>query len=94
MRTLVLMAALALACDDGADSDTDAPLPAEEPRAVEMLQGALAISDHDTALEILTGMSDAQRQEPEVLGLRIQLAEATGKKELAQRLRDELENSR
>lgn len=57
----------------------------------DLLEGALAIGDHAEALSILTGMSDAEREQPEVLRLRLTLAEATGKTEIARELRHKLE---
>lgn len=56
----------------------------------DLLEGAIAIGDHEAAIEILTAMSDAERATPEVLKLRISLAEASGKTELAQQLKAQL----
>lgn len=64
------------------------PLEPGDVPAADLLEGAMAIGDHESAAEILAGMSDAERREPEVLKLRILLAEATGKTELAGRLRE------
>lgn len=61
--------------------------------AADMLEGAVAIGDHETALEILQTMSDEERLTPPVLRSRIALAEATGKSELASHLK-ELLNAR
>lgn len=66
------------------------PLSGEEPDIKTRLEGALAIDDHTSAVEILGEMDDALRDSPEILRLRIQLAEATSKGELARRLRDRL----
>lgn len=56
----------------------------------DLLEGSIAIGDHEEAIEILTRMSDAERSTPEVLKLRIALAEASGKAELAEQLRAQL----
>lgn len=61
-----------------------------EPGSIEptdLLEGAIAIGDHETAVEILSAMSEAERAAPAVLKLRIALAEATGKTELAGQLK-------
>lgn len=58
--------------------------------AGDFLEGALAIGDHDTAVEILAAMSDTERDAPAILKLRIELAEATGKMDLAAQLKTKL----
>lgn len=68
----------------------NAPLEAASPGAAVLLEGALAIGDHASAVEILESMDDSQRRQPETLRLRIALAKATGKEELARRLEAEL----
>lgn len=68
----------------------DTPLDPVSPGAAELLEGALAIGDHASAVEILESMGDSERRRPEVMNLRIALAKATGKEELARRLADEL----
>lgn len=68
----------------------DKPLEPGLIAAADLLEGAIAIGDHEAAIELLTGMSDAERSSPEVLKLRITLAEASGKTELAEHLRTQL----
>lgn len=68
------------------------PLPSESPDLITRLEGAMAIQDHDGALEILGEMSEPQCSQPAVLCLRIQLANATGKADLASRLRRQLDD--
>jgi hypothetical protein len=65
------------------------PLKAESPDAITRLEGSLAIADYESAVEILGEMDDAVRSLPQVLKLRIQLADETGKHDLANRLRIE-----
>jgi len=55
-----------------------------------MLEGAVAIGDHQSAIEILESMDEAALHRPEVMRQRIALAKATGKDELARRLEAEL----
>lgn len=69
------------------------PLEPGEVSSGDLLEGALAIGDHEGAVEILTSMSDAERSSPEILKLRITLAEATGKAALAEQLRAQLANA-
>jgi hypothetical protein len=66
------------------------PLEAGNPALADLLEGAVAIGDHESAIEILDSMSDAERHRPEVMRQRITLAKATGKDELARRLEAEL----
>jgi hypothetical protein len=66
------------------------PLPAESPDVISQLEGSLAIADYETATELLTEMEDDLRDSPQVIRLRIELAVATGKLELADRLRARL----
>jgi len=68
----------------------DKPLEAGNPALADLLEGAVAIGDHESAIEILDAMSDEERHQPEVMRQRIALAKATGKDELARRLEAEL----
>jgi hypothetical protein len=61
--------------------------------SADLLEGALAIGDHAEAVTILGGMSDAEREQPAVLRLRLALAEATGRAEIAEDLRRKLGSS-
>jgi hypothetical protein len=67
------------------------PLDPTQVSRTDLLEGALAIGDHPQALTLLENMSDAERGEPAVLRMRISLAEATGKTELARELRAKLD---
>jgi hypothetical protein len=71
----------------------DPPLPAAPPCDADMLEGAVAIDDHTSAVEILAGMDEATRRSPEVMRQRIALARASGKDDLARRLEAELASS-
>jgi len=66
------------------------PLDGASPAPADLLEGAVAIGDHESAVEILDSMSDEERHQPEVMRQRIALAKATGKDELARRLEAEL----
>ena len=66
------------------------PLEAGNPALSDLLEGAVAIGDHESAVEILDTMNDEERHRPEVMRQRITLAKATGKEELARRLEAEL----
>jgi hypothetical protein len=70
-----------------------APLEPGTVDAADLLEGAVAIGDHDGAVEILATMSDEERVQANVLKSRIQLAEATGKSELAAQLKAQLGDS-
>lgn len=72
----------------------DKPLEPGMIAAADLLEGAIAIGDHEAAIEILTSMSDAERSDPEVLKLRITLAEASGKTELAEHLKELLKDAK
>jgi hypothetical protein len=66
------------------------PLEAGNPALDDLLEGAVAIGDHESAIEILDAMSDEERHRLDVMRQRIALAKATGKDELARRLEAEL----
>jgi hypothetical protein len=66
------------------------PLDPGTVASADLLEGALAIGDHAEALAILDSMSSEERSQPEVMKMRITLAEATGKSELAKELRGKL----
>ena len=66
------------------------PLEAGPPAASVLLEGALSIGDHASAVEILEAMDDSERCEPATMRHRIELAKATGKDDLARRLEAEL----
>jgi hypothetical protein len=62
------------------------PLPPETPSLLTQAEGALAIGDFEAAGEALAAMDEAELAKPETRELRIALAKATGKEELARRL--------
>lgn len=64
----------------------EAPLPPETPSLLTQAEGALAIGDFEAAGEALAAMDEAELAQPETRKLRIALAKATGKEELARRL--------
>jgi hypothetical protein len=67
------------------------PLAGEEPSLLEQADGALAIGDYQTAAECLAALTEEQLKFPEVLALRLKLAQATGKGEMAEKLKAQLE---
>lgn len=64
----------------------ETPLPPENPSLLTQAEGALAIGDFETAGEALAAMDEIELAKPETRELRIALAKATGKAELARRL--------
>lgn len=66
------------------------PLTGEEPSLLEQADGALAINDYQTAAECLATLPEEQLKQPEALALRLQLALATGKLDLAEKLETQL----
>ena len=70
------------------------PLPGEMPTLLAQAEGALAIGDHEAAAEWIGAMSEAELKREETLFLRVQLAKATGRGELAERLEKELDAAR
>lgn len=62
------------------------PLKGEEPSLLLQAEGALAIGDHQTAAECLAALPEEQLKLPEALALRLELARATGKADLAEKL--------
>lgn len=70
------------------------PLPGEMPTLLAQAEGALAIGDHEAAAEWIGAMSEAELKREETLFLRVQLAKATGRGELVERLEKELDAAR
>ena len=64
----------------------EAPLPPETPSLLMQGEGALAIGDFEAAGEAIAAMDETELAKPETRQLRIALAKATGKVELARRL--------
>jgi hypothetical protein len=70
------------------------PLPGETPTLLAQAEGALAIGDFQAAADSIGEMSEAELKRPETLVLRLELAKATGKSDLAGRLENELKDAR
>lgn len=68
----------------------EAPLEGEIPSLQIQAEGALAIGDFETAAESFGAMSDEELRRPETLVLRLELAKATGRDDLAVQLENEL----
>jgi hypothetical protein len=64
----------------------DEPLSGVEPSLLERAEGAMAIRDFETAGACLAEMSEDELRHPDVRELRIALATATGRADLARRL--------
>lgn len=70
----------------------DAPLAGETPDLRVQIEGALEIGDLEAATEILASMSEEELASPEVLKLRLRLAESSGKPDLVRKLKLELDS--
>ena len=68
------------------------PLTGEVPSLQVQAEGAVAIGDYDAAAELIGAMSEAEIKDPEILKLRLSLAEATGKADLAKQLAADLKS--
>lgn len=66
------------------------PLAGEEPDLMSQTEGAIAIGDYQAAADFLSAMSEEQLKRPDALLLRIELARATGKADLARKLEAQL----
>jgi hypothetical protein len=66
------------------------PLPGVMPSLLERAEGAVAIGDFESAAALIAAMNHGQLAEDGVLEVRIALARASGKSELAARLEGEL----
>jgi hypothetical protein len=64
----------------------DAPLDGVAPGLLERAEGAWAIGEAEEALRWIAEMSPAELAAPATLALRVEIARATGKPELAERL--------
>jgi hypothetical protein len=69
------------------------PLPGEVPSLLVQAEGAMAIGDHALATELIGAMSGEEMKLPAVYELRIALAKATGRENLAGQLQAELEEA-
>ena len=68
----------------------EAPLEGIVPSLLTQAEGALAIGDYDSAVEIIGAMAEQELKSPEGLALRLDLAKATGRAGLAAELEQEL----
>lgn len=68
---------------------TEMPLDVEEPSLAERAEGAIAIADYDAAAEWLAMMERGELVKPGILKLRIELAKATDRPDLAEDLERE-----
>lgn len=66
------------------------PLDREKPSILALAEGAFAIGDYPAASEWIGAMDSTELAQPETLRLRLDLATATGKTELASFLKEEL----
>lgn len=71
---------------------TREPLTGETPDLLTQSEGALEIGDLESAANILASMSGEELVRPEVLRLRLRLARAAGKEDLARKLENELQS--
>ncbi len=67
-----------------------APLEGEVPSLQAQAEGAIAIGDLESAAEAIAAMSEADLKRPEILTVRLELARASGKEQLAEELEREL----
>lgn len=72
----------------------DKPLPGETPTLLAQAEGALAIRDFQAAADFIGEMSEEELKRQETLVLRLELAKASGKSDLARRLEHELKGAR
>lgn len=69
------------------------PLNCIEPTPMELAEGAFDIGDFESATNWIATMDQAQLDRPETLGLRLKLAKATGKTDLANYLENVIRES-
>jgi hypothetical protein len=69
----------------------ESPLAGEEPSLLVQADGALAIGDYQTAADCLAAMPEDHLKLSEVLAIRLELARATGKTELAEKLQSQID---
>ncbi len=70
------------------------PLDGEEPPLLVQAEGALAIGDWESAAEAISAMTAEELKRPETLALRLGLARATGRGDLAGELEMELREAK
>ncbi len=66
------------------------PLDPEAPSLLAQAEGAFSIGDYAAAAEWISGMERDELKQPETLRLRLELAKATGRLDLAEQLENEL----
>jgi hypothetical protein len=71
----------------------DKPLDAESPTLLAQAEGAFAIGDFPAATEWIGDMGHDELKLPDTLRLRLDLANATGRTDLAEQLEDEIRRS-
>lgn len=71
----------------------DPPLPPPPDLTLDEIEGAIAIGDHQAASEAIAALDPAQQSSAEVLTLRIRLARASGRDQLARDLEARLAES-
>lgn len=71
----------------------EVPLSGQEPGLLDQAEGALAIGDYQAAAGLLATMPEDQLVLPETLLLRITLAKATGRFDLAEKLEIQLRSA-
>ena len=69
------------------------PLAGEGMSSLALAEGAFAIGDYPAAVECIGTLSHAELKQPETLRLRLALAEATGRDDLAAQLKAEIDAS-
>lgn len=70
----------------------DEPLATISPTAVELAEGACEIGDYPTATECLASLSEGELKQPAVLEIRLKLAKASGRSDLASELENEIKS--
>jgi hypothetical protein len=69
------------------------PLDVEMPTALEEAEGAMGIGDHQAVAEILANMSEEELGMPRTLAVRLELAKAAGRDDLAHSLEEQLRHA-
>lgn len=70
------------------------PLAAENPPLLAQAEGAFFLGDHAAAMERISAMSAEELRHPDTLQLRLELAKATGRKDLVESLECEIRSAR
>jgi hypothetical protein len=72
----------------------EAPLEATAPTPIEQAEGALSIADFASVQEWLASLESGELSQPKVLEIRLKLAEATGREDLASDLKQKIHNAK